>query len=95
MGAPEWREFWNSRGMVELRALLASSWPPLAGAPAAAREACAFRVASLLGSRARADAIADELGRIRRDELDVEPQRAEDDQAAARVADWFAEATGA
>jgi hypothetical protein len=78
--------------MRELRALLASSWPPLAGAPAAARESCAFRVASLLGSRAGAQAIADELARIRRDELGVDPQRPEDDQAAACVAAWFAEA---
>jgi len=92
MGAREWREFWRSRGMRELRALLASSWPPLAGAPVAAREACAFRIASLLGSRARPEAIGDELARIRRDELGIDPLRPEDDRAAARVTAWFAEA---
>jgi hypothetical protein len=78
--------------MEELRALLASSWPPLAGAPAAAPEACAFRIASLLGSRARREAIAHELARIRRDELGLEPEPPEDDRAASRIAAWFAEA---
>jgi hypothetical protein len=76
--------------MEELRALLASSWPPLAGAPAAAPEACAFRIASLLGSRARREAIAHELARIRRDELGLEPEPPEDDRAASRIAAWFA-----
>jgi hypothetical protein len=78
--------------MRELRALLGSSWPPLAAAPAAVRDACAFRIASLLGSRARPEAIADEFARIRRDELGLEPKPREDDRAAARVAAWFAEA---
>jgi hypothetical protein len=93
MGACEWREFWRARGMRELLALLGSSWPPLAGASAVVREACAFRIASLLGSRARREAIAGELARIRRDELGLEPKPPEDDLAAGRVADWFAEAS--
>jgi hypothetical protein len=92
MGAREWREFWRARGMRELRALLDASWPPLASAPAAVREACAFRIASLLGSRARPQALADELARIRRDELGLEPEPPEDDRAASEIAAWFTEA---
>jgi len=95
MGAQEWREFWRVRGMQELRTLLASSWPPLAGAPVAAREACAFRIASLLCSRARPDAIGNELARIRRDELGLESEPREDGRAGGRIAAWFAEAAQA
>ena len=95
MNAREWREFWRARGMEELQALLDASWPPLASATRAARETCAFRVASLLGSRARREAIADELARIRRDELGLAPEPQEDGRAAARIADWFAEAARA
>jgi len=76
--------------MLELRALLGSAWPPLADATADAADACAFRIASLLGSRAPREAIADELARIRRDELGLEPNRPEDNRAANRIADWFA-----
>src|SRR5512142_191569 len=71
--AAGWREFWRERGMRELTALIAAQWPPLAEAPAGPREACAFRVASLLGSRAPRAALAEELGRIRRDELGLAP----------------------
>ena len=92
MGASEWREFWRDRGIRELRALLDACWPPPTSAQAAAREACAFRIASLLGSRAPRDAIADELARIRRDELGLRPEPHEDDHAASRIANWFAEA---
>jgi hypothetical protein len=92
VNAKEWRKFWRECGMGELRALLAASWPPLAGASTVAREACAVRIASLLGSRARREAIADELARIRRDELGLEAEPAEDDRAAGRIAAWFAEA---
>ena len=78
--------------MRELRALLGSAWPPLADATAEAADACAFRVASLLGSRAPRDAIADELARIRRDELRLHPRPDEEARAAGRIADWFAAA---
>jgi hypothetical protein len=78
--------------MRDLTALLAEGWPPLAGAPLEACEACAFRVASLLGSRAPRDALAEELGRIRRDKLGVPPSPAEDERTAATVASWFTSA---
>jgi hypothetical protein len=90
--AAQWRAFWRERGMLELRALLGSAWPPLADATADAADACAFRIASLLGSRAPREAIADELARIRRDELGLDPRRDEDERAAGRIAAWFARA---
>jgi hypothetical protein len=92
MDASRWRVFWRERGMRELSGLLADSWPPLAGAPVEVRESCAFRIASLLGSRAPQAALAEELGRIRRDSLELRPAPAQDEQAAAHVARWFANA---
>ena len=91
--AAGWRGFWLERGMRELSALLAGQWPPLAEGPASAREACAFRIASLLGSRAPRAALAEELGRIRRDELGLAPSPADDERAAATIAGWFASAS--
>jgi hypothetical protein len=90
--AAGWRAFWQDRGMRELAALLDASWPPLAVASPAARESCAFRIASLLGSRAPRSALAEELGRIRRDQLDLSAGPGEDERAAAAIADWFTSA---
>jgi hypothetical protein len=87
MSAREWREFWRGRGMRELRALLPAAWHPLAAA--SKTDDAAFRIASLLGSRASRSAIADELGRIRRDELGLEAAADEDARAAERIAAWF------
>jgi len=91
VNANEWRQFWRERGMRELHALLGSAWPPLGSAAPEVTDACAFRIASLLGSRARREAVADELARIRRDELGLEPKPPEDDRAATKVTAWFAE----
>jgi hypothetical protein len=77
--------------MRELAALLAGTWPPLRAAPLEAQEACAFRIASLLGSRAPRAALAEELGRIR-DELDLAAAPAEDERTAATIGDWFTSA---
>jgi hypothetical protein len=87
MSAREWREFWRVRGMRELEALLHAAWRPLTAAPTAADPS--FRVASLLGSRASRSAIADEVGRSRRDERRLEPAPEEDARAVARIAAWF------
>ena len=86
--AAEWREFWEERGMRELRLLLAESWPPLGAGTSREREACAFRIASLLASRAASPAIAEELGRIR-GELRLGEAPEEDSRAAAAIAAWF------
>src|SRR3954453_24267436 len=51
MSAADWRRFWDERGMRELRLLLAESWPPLGAGTPRERDATAFRIASLLGSR--------------------------------------------
>jgi hypothetical protein len=91
-GAAEWREFWRDHGMRELGRLLEESWLPLAAASPAARESCAFRVASLLGSRASRVAVSDELGRIRRDELGLPDSPQEDEHAAVTITTWFARA---
>ena len=91
-GAAEWREFWREHGMGELSRLLEERWPPLAGASPAARESCAFRVASLLGSRAPRVALTDELGRIRRDGLGLPAARHEDEHAAVAITGWFTSA---
>lgn len=90
LGAADWREFWRSRGMQELRALLEGRWEPLAAAAPEAADACAFRIASLLGSRASRRAIAAELGRIRWGELSLVPAPYVDAEAAAAIATWFA-----
>ncbi|HYX76508.1 MAG TPA: hypothetical protein VE757_04965 [Gaiellaceae bacterium] len=92
LSAAGWREFWRSRGMSELRALLAAEWEPLRTAGEDAADQCAFRVASLLGSRAPGSALAEELGRIRRTDLGAPPDPAEDARVARRVARWFASA---
>ena len=91
--AGEWRVFWQTRGTQELRDVLYRSWPPLAAAGADARAAALFRIAALLGSRASAQALADELGRIRRG-LGEQPVPFEDARAAQAIADWFGEASG-
>ena len=78
--------------MAELRRLLHHEWAPLADADADALDACAFRVASLLGSRAPATALAEELGRIRLDDLHAAADPAADTRAARQIASWFASA---
>jgi hypothetical protein len=89
--AAEWREFCRQRGMRELARVLEESWPPVAAASAAERESCAFRVASLLGSRAPHVALAEELGRVRRDfGLPAAPD--EDERSAAMITSWFTSA---
>ena len=93
MDARAWRAFWRGRGMRDLAAVLERSWPPLAAASPHEREACAFRVASLLGSRAPQHALADELARIRADlDAPVPPPPGEDECAAQTIAAWFASA---
>jgi hypothetical protein len=89
MSARKWREFWRARGMRELRLLLWAAWDPIGGAPPGEYDGHALRVASLLGSRASTAAIADELGRIRGDELGLEPAPADDAAAAEKIAAWF------
>ena len=76
--------------MRELAVLVSAAWPPLGAAAGDAREACLFRIASLLGSRASAKALADELGRIRH-ELRRDPDTLEDARAAHAIAAWFDE----
>ena len=88
MSASDWRQFWEDRGMRELRLLLAESWDPLGAGTPREREATGFRIAALLGSRAPASAIADELARIRA-ELGLGEARHEDDRAAKTIAAWF------
>ncbi len=89
MSAADWRRFWGEQGMRELRLLLVDAWDALGTASQRERDACAFRIASLLGSRASRSAIADELGRIRRDELGVDAAPGDDARAAERIAAWF------
>ena len=93
MSAPEWRAFWHARGMRELDGVVSAAWAPLDRA-GVARDACLFRIASLLGSRASTKALADELGRIRL-ELGEEAAALDDARAAHAVADWFDEAARA
>jgi hypothetical protein len=88
MSAADWRRFWEQRGMRELRLLLAESWDPLGAGTAREREATGFRIASLLGSRAPAAVIADELARIRA-ELGLGEARYDDDRAAKAISAWF------
>ena len=90
-GAGAWREFWRERGMRELARVLEETWPPIAEASPVERESCAFRVASLLGSRAPRAALAEELGRVRRDfELPGSPE--EDERSAVAITSWFTSA---
>jgi hypothetical protein len=88
MSAADWRRFWDERGMRELRLLLAESWPPLGAGTPRERDATAFRIASLLGSRAPSGAIAEELGRIR-GELRLGEAPEEDARAASAITAWF------
>ena len=90
--AAEWRAFWETRGTRELRAVVSRVWPPLAAAGAEVRDACLFRIAALLGSRASAHALAGELGRIR-GELGEQPAPLEDARAAHAIVAWLEEAT--
>jgi hypothetical protein len=92
MVAREWREFWRHRGIRELRLLLWAAWDPIGGTPLGEYDSYALRIASLLGSRASTSAVAAELGRIRRDELGLEPAPA-DDAAAENIAAWFESAS--
>ena len=91
-GAGEWRDFWRERGMPELAQVLAESWAPLAAASPAERESCGFRIASLLGSRAPVPALAEELGRIRRDELGLAAAPGVDQRVAVTITSWFTSA---
>ncbi len=91
--ARQWRVFWETRGLRVLAAVVSAAWPPL-GAAGDAHETCLFRIASLLGSRAPAKALTDELGRIRH-ELGQEPDALEDARAAHAVAAWFERAGSA
>ena len=92
MSAREWRAFWEGRGRRELAEVVSAAWAPLERAHGDARETCVFRIASLLGSRASATALADELGRLR-DDLGEEQAALEDARAAHAIARWFAGAT--
>jgi hypothetical protein len=89
MSAREWRVFWETRGMRELAEVVSAAWGPLARAHGDRRDACLFRIATLLGSRASSTALADELGRIRH-ELRAEPAPLDDTRAAHAIATWFA-----
>jgi hypothetical protein len=87
--ASEWRDFWRGGGEVELRSVLRDAWPPLRDAPDDECAHLATRVATLLGSRAPARALAAELGRIRAHELGLEADPSEDVAAAETLARWF------
>jgi hypothetical protein len=89
MSAEDWRAFWQARGMRELQLLLWAAWDPTDDASPGGYDGYAVRVASLLGSRASRDAIAAELGRIRGDELGLDPDPAEDARPAAKITAWF------
>ena len=86
--ASDWRSWWAAGGERDLRAVLREAWPPLAEADDETCAHLATRLATLLGSRAPAKALAAELGRMRA-ELGVEPERTADEAAAARVQEWF------
>jgi hypothetical protein len=75
--------------MLELRLVLWAAWEPLGGTPPDECDGYAFRIASLLGSRAPLESVADELGRIRRERLGDHPSPDEDLRAAEKVLDWF------
>ena len=75
--ANEWRDFWRDGGERELAAQLDEFEPHSA------------RIATLLGSAAPMRAVVAELGRIRRHELQLEPDPARDAEVAARIYDWF------
>ena len=89
MGAREWREFWRRRGMRELQLVLWAAWDPIGGTPPGEHDTYVLRIVSLLGSRASTSAVAAELGRIRRDELALEPAPEADAAAAGKIVAWF------
>jgi hypothetical protein len=89
MSAGDWRAFWQARGMRELQLLLWSTWDPVEDGSPREYDRYALRVASLLGSRASREAIRAELGRIRRDELGLLPEPAQDARAADKITAWF------
>jgi hypothetical protein len=90
--ANEWRAFWRDRGERELELLLWAAWDPVDGASPDDYTKVAPRVASLLASSAGLEALTDELGRIRVDELALAPEPEADRKAAGKIADWFAAA---
>jgi hypothetical protein len=89
MSAGDWRAFWEARGMRELQLLLWAGWDPTDDGSPGEYDGHALRVASLLGSRASRESIAAELGRIRRDELGLLPEPAQDARAADKITAWF------
>ena len=93
MSAPESRTFWQTRGMRELDEVVSAAWAPLDRA-GVARDACLFRIASLLGSRASTKALADELDRLLH-ELGEEAVAMDQARAAHAIAGWFDEAARA
>jgi hypothetical protein len=88
--AREWREFWSERGMRELNLLLWGAWDPIgAGVPLDEYAGYVPRIASLLGSRASRDAIANELERIARESMALDLEADVHREAAAKIIDWF------
>jgi len=75
--------------MRELAEVVSAAWAPIERAHGDGRDACLFRIASLLGSRASTKALADELGRVRQ-ELGEEAASLDDARAAHAIAAWFA-----
>jgi len=89
ISAREWREFWRQRGMRELQLVLWATWDPIGRTPPGEYDAYAFRIASLLGSRASREALVQELGRIRRELPHDDGDRERDAYAAEKIGDWF------
>ena len=89
MTAREWREFWRTSGMRDLRLVLWAVWDPIGGTPPGEYDNYAFHIASLLGSRASREALTEELVRIRCDQLGAEPAPEHDARAAEKIGDWF------
>ena len=88
--AAEWRVFWRKRGHAELSALLRHEWNPIGGdVPLNEYESYTTRIASLLASRASANAVAAELARIRHNQLGLPADPSGDEQAATAIAEWF------
>jgi hypothetical protein len=75
--------------MRELQLVLWAAWDPIGGTPPGEYDTYVLRIVSLLGSRASTSAVAAELGRIRRDELALEPAPAADAAAAGKIVAWF------
>jgi len=87
--ANEWRSFWHHGGDAELRRVLHDVWPPLHGAAEELGVRPAERIATLLGSNAPLRALESELGRIRADELSIDPDPDADRATAEAVQSWF------